>query len=155
MQMRGGVERGLIRRAVLGKRMFVKKTGQNMDGRAPTCIETTTTVRNPMESIKRTCIFSTSSDMEDRLAVKMASDLHEWHINLHLRIKGFRTTPLSSQSATVSFPPKDSLRHTVHIPVPTSHSSMETEERDTHTSWSICCSPRIHVSLSCGEERET
>ena len=27
MQMRGGVERGLIRCAVLGKRMFVKKVG--------------------------------------------------------------------------------------------------------------------------------
>ena len=155
MQMRGGVERGLIRRAVLGKRMFVKKAGQNIDGRAPTCSETAAAVRNPMESIKRTCIFSTSSDMEDRLAVKMASDLHEWHINLHLRIKGFRTTSLSRQTVGVSFLRMDSLRHTEQTPVPPSHSSMETEERDTHTSWPICCSPRIHVSLSCGEERAT
>ena len=93
--------------------------------------------------------------MEDRLALKMASDLHEWHINLHLRIKGFRTTPLSRQTVGVSFLRMDSLRHTVHIPVPPSHSSMETEERDTHTSRSICCSPLVHASLSCGEERAT
>ena len=40
------------------------------------------------------------------MAVKMASDLHEWHINLHLRIKGFRTTPLSSQSQRSVYRPR-------------------------------------------------
>jgi hypothetical protein len=49
-------------------------------------------VRNPSTVYKRSCI---SFDMEDRLAVKMASELHGWHINLHLIVKGFRTTPLS------------------------------------------------------------
>ncbi len=85
MQMRGGVERGLIRRAVLGKRMFVKNTGQNMDGRAKRQL----LCEIQWSQYNEYAFFSTSSDMEDRLAVKMASELHEWHINLHLRIKGF------------------------------------------------------------------
>ncbi len=58
MQMRGGVERGLVRRAVLGKRMFVKKTGQNVDGRAPTCSEMTTTLCEiQLQSINRISTF--------------------------------------------------------------------------------------------------